>query len=408
MKTTHLKLMYFYVFCFFCLYGCSAPTIDDLIPNESSTKKNITENPQSSTTNNDFLDYGIYWFNANNESHKGFSELLNEPINVSLDLYNPSQPTVIYFHGWATGSSENNYQRENFKIINDRLDLNVNTITAWKEKGWNVAIFYWNQFGDEDEVTDAEAKIWSTEGPEKMRYRLSNGTYSDLQSPKNNVSQIAFNQLSSVLADNSSENIRMVGHSLGSQLAVNVAHLISEAVKSGELSISLMPNRIELLDPFWSKGAKSFLSDFDKDRKKAWTGERVRSYINEMKQANNTVFTWYKSSAILNLGIGDGNEKLKQEVAFQSFRSWYLNSFNLIDKHIYVRHNYFWSMSFNAPKEVKQGFLNKKTNTGNVSASASTPDTRIRELMDSGYLWDQVEGRNTATPDDNQFQIKSW
>ena len=43
----------------------------------------------------------------------------------------------------------------------------------WKADGWNVAIFYWNQMADEDEVKDAEAKIWSTNGPKGMRYRLN-------------------------------------------------------------------------------------------------------------------------------------------------------------------------------------------------------------------------------------------
>ncbi len=398
----------FFCLCLLFLSSCSTQPIEHLIIEQDLENINVAERSKSDMNSSDFLDYGIYWFNANNESFKGFNESKNRAIDVPVNLYDPTKPTVVYFHGWAQGSSKNNYKRENFQINNDRLDLNLNTISAWKNKGWNVAIFYWNQFGDENKVTDAEAKIWSVKGAKKMRYRLKNGKYSNLKSPKYNLSTIAFNQLKSVLSKNSSNNIRIVGHSLGSQLAVSVSYLMNEAVKNGKLKRSLMPNRIELLDPFWSRGAKAFLADFNNDGNKDWTGERVRFYIKEIKEDNNTAITWYKSSAILNLGLGDNNDDLKQEVAFQSFRPWYLNGFDLVNKHVYVRHNYFWSMSFRAPKEVKLDFFRRRSKTGRVSASASTSNARIKQLMNSGYFWDQVEGRRTASPKDNQFQIKKW
>lgn len=385
--------------------SCSESIEEDVVLKENQESLQIKE---LNATSNDFLDYGLYWFDSNNNSRKGFNENTNTPINVANNFYNASKPTIIYFHGWSQGSSTDNYRREDFRLINSSLNTNINTISAWKQKGWNVAIFYWNQFADEIEVKDAEAKIWSPNGPRQMRYRLSNGSYSTLRSPQQSLSELAYNQIRKTLATNTSRNIRLAGHSLGNQLAVHTSFLISEAINNGNLSSSLMPNRIELLDPFWSKGAKSYLSDFNRDGKNDWTGERVRWYIEAMKNRNKIAVTWYKSSAILNFGIGDGNNDLKRRVAFQSVRLWYLNALNIGDKHVYVRHNYFWSMGFDAPKEVKIGWFNRRRPTGNIAASAATPNSRIRSLMDSGYLWDQVEGRYTITPNDDQFQIKRW
>ena len=65
-------------------------------------------------------------------------------------------------------------------------------------------------------------------------------------------------------------------------------------------------------------------------------------------------------------------------------------------------------MAFDAPTEVTLNFWKQRKATGNDAASASTSNERIIQLMDSGYLWDQVEGRYTPTPSDDQFEYKKW
>lgn len=403
MKNTNQRLIYVVSVLLLFLGSCSTELNEEL-----SLEAEIHTNTDSNKSENDFLDYGIYWFDSNNNSNKGYDEVNNVPLEVSNELYDNTKPTIVYFHGWLLGSSADGYRRNTFELIDDDNDIDINTVKAWKDKGWNVAIFYWNQFADELEVKNAEAKIWHANGPRKMRYRLSDGSYSTQQAPTSNLSKLAFNQLSEILANNTSNNIRLAGHSLGNQMAVHVAKLMSNAVANGNLNNGLMPNRIELLDPFWSQGSKSYLTDLNNDGSNDWTGERVRMYIEDMKEQNNVAVTWYKSSLILNTGIGDSNDDLKEEIAFQSVRLWYLNSIDIGSKHSYVRYNYFWSMAFDAPKEVTVNFFNRRRDTGNVAASASTPNSRILELMDSNYLWDQVEGRFTPTPSDDEFEIKEW
>lgn len=402
----NLKLTQWLFLLAFLFTACTDPLteIEDTVDLATEGKPSNDNNARTG----DFLDYGFYWFNSQDASAKAYNETTGQKISVSTAFYNPSKPTVVFFHGWQNGTSTNNYKRNTFMMKDQDSGNNINTVAKWKADGWNVMIFYWNQFADEGEVKDAEAKIWSANGPRGMRYRQSDGSYSTQQSPNISVSEIAFRQYKALFANHSNSNFRFAGHSLGNQLATAVAKKISDGTRNGSVSSNLMPERLELLDPFWSKDGKSYLGDSNNDGKNDWTGERVRWYIDTMKNRHNLAVTWYKSTAILNLGIGDGNNPLKDVAALQSMRFWYLDSWQIVDKHIYAWKHYFLSYSSAAPKEVTLNFWRQRKATGNVAASASTSTSRIRQMMGNQYVWDQVEGRYTIDASDDQFERKNW
>lgn len=355
----------------------------------------------------DTLDYGLYWFDGNNSSVKAVEQ--DGTVNtVPLAFYDPSKPTIIHFHGWQPGSATRNggYDREDFRFVWGNED--VITSTGWKNKGWNIAYFYWDQFADESEVKDAEAKMWSATGPRGMRYRLSDGSYSTQHAPAKSVGQIAFEQVTTALAGNTSSNVRLSGHSLGNQLATIVANKISDAIYAGDVGINVMVDRLELLDPFWSQDGKSYLGDANNDGANDWVGERTRWTIEELIQRHNTPVTWYKSSGIQDVWIGDKNTALEGIITFIHNRFWYLASGDYVNKHNHVVPWYFRSMASAAPEEVTINWRGKRTSTGQDAASASTPDSRIQAMMGDQYHWDQVEGRYTADPMDDQFEIKNY
>lgn len=404
MKQFTNQLKWLIVLAAITFSSCTDPAekeLDKLIEEEKTAQVTVE-------SASDFLDYGLYWFQNGTNSTKAYNEQTNQVLSVSNNYYDPSKPTVIFFHGWQSGSSQQNYKREQFQLVNSGENLNVNTIAKWKQDGWNVGMFYWNQFADEGEVKDAEAKIWSKNGPRGMRYRQDDGSYRTSQAPNQSIGEVAFQQFKAVVGGNTSNNIRLVGHSLGNQLATYVSKQIRDAVNNGQLSANVMPNRLELLDPFWSKGGKSYLGDSNGDGSNDWTGERVRWYISDMIASHNIAVTWYKSTFILNVGIGDGNNDLKDIVTLQSVRYWYLNAFQVADKHVYVRYSYFWSYESAPPEEVTINFWGRRRLTGKDAASASTPTSRIRQMMGDQYVWDQVEGRYTADPADDQFERKNW
>ena len=369
----------------------------------------------------DSLDYGFYWFGSNNQMADAVSAS-GTANAVSTTFYNPTKPTVFYFHGWQKGTSVKNYSRETFIYTDPTTNTNVDTAAQWKADGWNVAIFYWNQMADEDEVKDAEAKIWSTAGPKGMRYRLSDGTYGTALSPTKSVAALALAEYLAIMGSYQGTEIRFAGHSLGSQLATNLAKLVSDYVAANTTKSFLMPKRLELLDPYWSKDGKSYLGDKvggaytscnpgTPDGKLDWNGEVVRCYIYNMISKNGLAVTWYKTSAIFDVWVGDQNTALESIVALQNPASYWLNTTDQTNKHVWARHLYFWSkivLPTNVmPKECTINSLGTRTATGKITIYANTTITRIKEMMGNTYYWTQVEGRNTPNPNDDWYERKA-
>lgn len=353
----------------------------------------------------DTLDYGLYWFDGDNKSVKAV-EADGTANNVPRKFYDPSKPTIVHFHGWQPGSATrgDGYDREDFRFVWGSED--VITSSSWKTNGWNIAYFYWDQFADESELKDAEAKMWTTNGPRGMRYRLSDGSYSTNHSPNNSVGDIAFEQVTAALAGNTSYYVRLSGHSLGNQLATIVAGKISDAIYAGDAGVNVMVDRLELLDPFFSQDGKSYLGDANGDGKLDWTGERVRWIVQDLIERHNTPVTAYYSSNINDLWIGDRNLPLRAMVAEAWNRFWYLA--DEVNKHNHVVPFYFRSMASAPPEEVTINWWGNRVATGKDAASASTDDSRILEMMGDTHYWDQVEGRYTADPEDDQFEIKNY
>ena len=352
----------------------------------------------------EFLDYGLHWVRVESGAESQVKALDDNGniIPSIVNYYDDSRPTVIYFHGWQSGSSEDGYDREDFTFADNGNSLSH---LAWKQRGWNVGIYYWNQFADEGEVKDAEAKIWSANGPQGMRYRLDDGDYSTLQSPNKSVGEMAFEHITTALANNN-ESLRFAGHSLGNQLAVFVAEQINDGINAGTLSENVMPERIALLDPFWSQDGKSYLGDKNGDGSNDWVGERTHLAIADMISDRDVAVEWYKTSAIFDVWIGDQNSALEDIVAVTNVRFWYLSSIDITGKHVNARHWYFQSMADEEPEEVEINWLGNREQTGWDAASARTSDDRIRVMMAVGYEWDQVEGRYTADTSDDQFEVK--
>lgn len=327
------------------------------------------------------LDTGIYWFGKGDVSEKFIDGQNNS-------YFDPSKPTMIYVHGWQNGKTETLY-RETF---NPNNDLNVNLADFWIDKGWNVGIFYWNQLADELEVKDAEAKIWTVDGPRGMRWRKPDNSYVTSDVPSVSVSELFVQAYIEAMKDYSGSEIRLCGHSLGNQVVINVSKLISDRIDNGSISPKLLPNRVTLLDPFYSKGEKDYLNN-------KWTGELCREYVTSLKEKN-VVFELYKSSNINDLMVGDSNDGMKKLTAFIDVYPDYTGFFDQSAKHSASKELYFYSMAFNPPAEIKDGVA-----TGKDAGYASTSTDRIREMMNMPNKWTQRDGKNTNTPEDDTFDI---
>jgi hypothetical protein len=329
-----------------------------------------------STFNN--LDHGLYWFGYGDSWQKAVPGYSNA-------YYSAGKPTVIYIHGWQNGSTQSK-NRETF----NRLDAggpNLDLAHAWLAAGYNVGVLYWNQFADEGEVKDAEAKIWTATGPRAMRWRNASGVYSN--GPTQSVGDLLFQSYKDNLAGYTGSNIRLLGHSLGNQVAIVLTKKISDAVSAGTVSSKLLPKRVALLDPFYSNQGKSYLGN-------KWTGEVCRSYVSELK-TKGVIFEAYRTSAVTStIFVGDNNTGLMNMTAFSEVKTGYFNSTQQTQKHNAAVWHYLWSFASNPPLI---------TGTSNQAASASTSDSRITTLMNGTQKLVHDLGGTTKEPSDDSFKL---
>lgn len=324
------------------------------------------------------LDYGLYWYGLNNTPYK-FVQGQSNP------AFDPSKPTVIYIHGWQPNFTAVKHRESFYCYLTDSAD-------AWINAGWNVGIFYWNQLSDETLVEDAEAKIWSTTANKGMRWRKGDGSYSTYNKPTVSAGDLLYNEFSKAMEGYTGNNIRIVGHSLGSQMAIRLTKLISDNVDAGNISPKLLPSRVALLDPYFSNFGKSYLNG-------QWTGDVCSSYVRSLIDDKNIPFELYKSSDLTQGITGDENKALEQMCAYTYLNPLFLTPIHQLEKHMTAKYTYFTSFPLNPPAELVNGEV-----TENSAASASTSTLRIAQMMGPTYKWNQVAGQYTTDPSDDEFE----
>lgn len=325
------------------------------------------------------LDYGLYWF--------GYVDAQKAEPGQLNKYYDKNKKTVIYIHGWQNNSVT--------RASRETLDRRASGGPAedlsqyWLDRGWNVGILYWNQFADESEVKDAEAKIYTSSGPRAMRWKRLDGSYQT--GPNASVAQLFFEAIRDNMRDFNHTQFRLAGHSLGNQVALEVGKKLDDAVSAGQLNANLRPDRIALLDPYYSNGAKSYLNN-------QWPGEIARDNADALI-AKGVAIEAYRSSPVAStLFVGDANSALMRKTAFSELKPWNFNFWQLAEKHLAAVTWYFWSVDFPAP-DVRYSSLD--------APSASSSDNGIRTLMSQSWGVNQRRGAYTGSPADDDFNQKN-
>ncbi len=330
----------------------------------------------SDPSNFDRLDTGLYWFGIGDVSERAV-------VGQSNRFYDAARPTVIYMHGWQGGSSQaRRRETYNRSLYNDNPDVGK----PWIEAGWNVGAFYWNQLADEGEVKDAEAKIYTAMGPQKMRWRDSTGAYHD--GPDVSVAQLAIDAVKIHMQGFAGAELRLVGHSLGSQLIIQVAAGLYRENKQGSVAQNLVPKRVALMDPAFLKDARPYLNN-------RWTGEIARDDV--MLTRADIVYEAYRTSPATSTGIiGDRNQGLMDMTVVTEVTPWYFGVLQVREKHNMAPGWYF--ESFGTKLTVKDSTA--------PAPSAAHATAVIRQLMDGQKHYCQLkrDGAYTKQVADDEFE----
>ncbi|CAE7609634.1 unnamed protein product [Symbiodinium natans] len=188
------------------------------------------------------LDFGLYFFGRGGVCQKYVDGRDNAH-------FSPNNDTLVYVHGWEVGRVSQIYRETfNWKNNEPRCGLDLDLAGPWLDRGWNVAIFYWDMFSDEPWLPDAEAKIWTASGSRRMRYRLASGDFQERGSPSQSASVLLGKCLTGLVRAAPGKRLRLAGHSLGSPLVIAAASNMFSRCAPNPATI-----RLVLLDPYWSR-----------------------------------------------------------------------------------------------------------------------------------------------------------
>ncbi|MGM0502870.1 MAG: hypothetical protein ACQERJ_10090 [Bacillota bacterium] len=364
------------------------------------------------------LDYGIYWFKDSRTSEKAVAGRDNP-------YYDPNKPTVIFVHGWQPSTKEAEYGfREIFHFTQEDkngMEHEFAGAEEWIEKGWNVGAFYWNQFASETLVQQAETKIWSDGYMDWQSKSDGNDQSMPTDLRGKNVVELFYDETKKVMDDFKGNNLRLVGHSLGTQVVVGYSQLAANENK-------LVPDRVALADPYWSEGD---ISNFDGHlggffNKEMKTYDIVRTIVSDLYK--DIIFTQYDTSVICSytgitgkpqLAFGNANPELRKYTTYVDVNFDYYKSLLDVDNAFDI-------------ERLSSGDLFELGEAGAMSAhdtapfwyfetyntdpegpidlydvSASVSDEQMREWQMNDTRFTQTVGTETANPEDDLFKIEN-
>lgn len=217
-----------------------------------------------------------------------------------LRPYSSQKPTAIIIHGETTGKGTEKFTMDldaaeyTFKKSNESTTdyvvaenigykaqgLNLALSNYWLSvSGWNVAVFHWERFADEENPEDLLSKLFSVP---KMRYSDGNGGYETTRVPRNSLTEVFVSLYLEEMKEKLSGNeIRFIGNGVGADLALSAAHYMALYVNDGQIEKNYLPLRMALCDPYLSVDNMFLASD-----KIPWaeisTTEGMMSVANEM------------------------------------------------------------------------------------------------------------------------------
>ncbi len=344
------------------------------------------------------LDYGLTWFGTDGSFQKATEGKPNR-------YFDAAKPTIIFIHGWMPNQvGEPHTFMVDFPAPDQDSTYTMDLAAPWVDADWNIGIFYWHPFSDEDLVWVAEDKIWRPDEDAGMRFRDADGNYHTEGMPSVCVSELLLEDYLAAMADFTGTEIRIAGHSLGNQLAVNLTAELVKMAETGDIFENLLPTRVALLDPFWSPFPKSYLGELE-------TGEYIQDEIEQIILPEDILVEWYHSSWLTeSTMIREDIPNLKAQILYTELDPRYCNLLDQVCKHDGAWHLYFLSYGSPPPPECIPGDEAELCNpTSESGPLASTSNLRIAEMMALPYYWvqevgpDGIDGRLTPQTDDDWF-----
>lgn len=343
---------------------------------------------------------GLFWLSKD--------DMVGSKNDVSNNQnFNPSRNTVIICHGWQNGSIKRN---ELFNLYS--MYSKLFTQNEWINNNWNVGVFRWIPFADDDDVTDlnsinvapcnTECKIHVLNGLTGMRYREKDGntfkSITDVSSKLfgktvRDMFVDEYSRFFSNITKHDNQEIRILGHSLGGQLAMVTTAAINATVNLPKV------DRLELLDPYYTGNYRQYYKldsgNLTYDGYAACISRNALQCLNPDSDNPNVAVVWYQCTSLTNVyGISDSNDAMKKPVVWEGVRFWYISDLNQAERHSAIIPWYFQTLNYNPPQYIYTGtkwWSAKWLECPNESGfSANTSISYIKQNMNLKCYWIQA------------------
>lgn len=202
--------------------------------------------------------YGIYWIGEDSGDYVRSSK------DMDVKYFDPSKPTFVFAHGWepdkanSTDGLFEDFVTHKETVSKTGTDDIRDYAAQLKEKGYNVALLSW--FSYARDLSRLFKSIWISF---EDGYALS--------------TRFAM-ELAIVLGEDYKSDVKMVGHSYGSQMALATTYQLIEFQKRGMIvNDNIIPTRLTLADPYF--GDKALIAGWDNLAKKSISliGEKLKA-----------------------------------------------------------------------------------------------------------------------------------
>ncbi len=244
--------------------------------------------------------HGIKYYGAG-QGMTGITNAKNERDDSRFKNFNPNnKKLLVYVHGWQPtasyeipGYEPGSGYMENISNPTDLAswksiygDPKVNPSTNyhqrewvadhWHAKGYNFAVFNWNRYSNSSRESTiggissgvqvpgpSESKVWFPTGGHGMAFFKENTVkkgawssvrdkaYSDSIRSANMGLVLAQDILDSIPEGIEPELFTIAAHSLGNNTAINATYKLYMKVRDNKLTMHRVPDRIDLLDPYY-------------------------------------------------------------------------------------------------------------------------------------------------------------
>ena len=341
------------------------------------------------------LDYGLYWARcgACRPGDHRSDEVRAYPGEDDV-YFNPRRSTVIFVHGWEPGSTAQEARQSMLTPITAAPPREQDLAAPWRARGYNVGLFYWNQFADDTSSlipTGVERKIWTADGGLTYLTRRADGSLAaPLVYPgRASVADLFVRSYLAAMRGYRGASVRFAGHSLGNQLAVRASYLLQALVERRRIAPALLPRRIALLDPFYSSGVQSYLPHVGEST----AGEVARETAALQTGPARTVFEYYSTSLIpIATDVAARMALVRVSPTYAGF--------DVAEAHLAAIHWYFASLAYPPPRacpsSAHAGVCHQ------YAPSAALGNAALGRL--AGSVWIQTAGQDTPAVGDDGFQ----